>query len=843
MDFLDPPQPQRIKHIRDIHGETFTDYYEWLRNKDSQDVQSYVAAQDAYADKRLEKVKPLASALFDELKSHVEENDMSVPVRLFGYWYFTRTQEGRQYGISCRVPVKSDSDWDPPRIEPGNNTPLDGEEIIFDANREAQGHDFFRTGGIDLSDDGRWMLYLVDTRGDERYDCYVRDLASGRQMPDTIRGISSNACFTPDGQWIFYTRVNDAWRPDSVWRHRMGTDTTEDREVFHEDDGRFNCGVGLSFDESLIVIECSSKTTSEVHFLDVGDPEGEFSTFIPRRDGVEYDVSFAKFEDAREILREQVQAARLSGAGKDSIRLAELAEGIRTDEEGNIPVAVVVHNVYDPNFQIDIINMLEKQPPYTLGDGTCIARGSDYGCEKAEAEHRRIPVDTPYSDAVNPGILQSARGLAIGGLGVYRHFVTLAYRSSGLPHIAVEIKGCALADYVLGRPWGFTELTGQDPHALYSVDSTGNPSYEAPTLRYSFTSYVHPAQLRAYDPAAGKDTLLKAASVKNYNEEEYAERRIWVRVRDGEKVPVSLTWKRGLVPAMDEACDRDGRPLGLGMTDYVLDAPGIEEAQKAAAGVWGAAAIAPTATAAPMFITAYGSYGISCDPGFGVPRLSFLDRGVLRAEVHTRGGGEMGRAWYEQGRRLNKINTFNDFIDVTAALQARGWASPETTVANGGSAGGLLMGAVANRAPFLYAGIEADVPFVDALNSILDPSLPLTVTEWDEWGDPLHDKNVYGYMRAYTPYENVASARERSELFGTPHFPRIFITTSMNDTRVLYVEPLKWLSRLQEAEVGADAFARIETEAGHGGVSGRYKAWKQVSLENAWCLAAMGIRK
>ena len=125
-----------------------------------------------------------------------------------------------------------------------------------------------------------------------------------------------------------------------------------------------------------------------------------------------------------------------------------------------------------------------------------------------------------------------------------------------------------------------------------------------------------------------------------------------------------------------------------------------------------------------------------------MPRLSFLDRGVLRAEVHTRGGGEMGRAWYEQGRRLNKINTFNDFIDVTAALQARGWAFPETTVANGGSAGGLLMGAIANRAPFLYAGIEADVPFVDALNSILDPSLPLTVTEWDEWGDPLHDKNV-----------------------------------------------------------------------------------------------------
>ena len=834
MDFMDPPQPQRIKHIRDIHGETFTDYYEWLRNKDSQDVQSYVAAQDAYADKRLEKVKPLASALFDELKSHVEENDMSVPVRLFGYWYFTRTQEGRQYGISCRVPVKSDSDWDPPRIEPGNNTPLDGEEIIFDANREAQGHDFFRTGGIDLSDDGRWMLYLVDTRGDERYDCYVRDLASGRQMPDTIRGISSNACFTPDGQWIFYTRVNDAWRPDSVWRHRMGTDTTEDREVFHEDDGRFNCGVGLSFDESLIVIECSSKTTSEVHFLDVGDPEGEFSTFIPRRDGVEYDVSFAKFEDAREILREQVQAARLSGAGKDSIRLAELAEGIRTDEEGNIPVAVVVHNVYDPNFQIDIINMLEKQPPYTLGDGTCIARGSDYGCEKAEAEHRRIPVDTPYSDAVNPGILQSARGLAIGGLGVYRHFVTLAYRSSGLPHIAVEIKGCALADYVLGRPWGFTELTGQDPHALYSVDSTGNPSYEAPTLRYSFTSYVHPAQLRAYDPAAGKDTLLKAASVKNYNEEEYAERRVWVRVRDGEKVPVSLTWKRGLVPAMDEACDRDGRPLGLGMTDYVLDAPGIEEAQKAAARVWGAASAAPTATAAPMFITAYGSYGISCDPGFGVPRLSFLDRGVLRAEVHTRGGGEMGRAWYEDGKGLAKEHTFTDFIACAKWLHSSGWVADQRLAAEGSSAGGLLMGAVANLAPDQFRAIHADVPFVDALTTILRPELPLTVGEWEEWGNPIDSPEIYEYMRSYSPTENVVEAE----------YPAVLATTSFNDIRVFYVEPTKWVQILRERSsndpIARPILEQIEMAAGHGGKLGRYDRWDKQSFELAWILDQIG---
>ena len=196
----------------------------------------------------------------------------------------------------------------------------------------------------------------------------------------------------------------------------------------------------------------------------------------------------------------------------------------------------------------------------------------------------------------------------------------------------------------------------------------------------------------------------------------------------------------------------------------------------------------------------------------------------------------MGRAWYEQGRRLNKKHTFEDFVDAARALQNAGLANPARTVADGGSAGGLLMGAVANLAPECFAGIEADVPFVDALTSILDPSLPLTVTEWDEWGDPLHDAEVYRYMKSYTPYENAPSSADDPR---TAHFPRIFITTSMNDTRVLYVEPLKWLARLQSA--GIDAIAKIEVEAGHGGISGRYKQWQELAYENAWCLSVMGV--
>ena len=308
------------------------------------------------------------------------------------------------------------------------------------------------------------------------------------------------------------------------------------------------------------------------------------------------------------------------------------------------------------------------------------------------------------------------------------------------------------------------------------------------------------------DPDTGEDRLLKRATVLGgFDPRDYMERRVWVTARDGERIPVSLVWHRDC-PAQDS----------------------------------------------PMFITGYGAYEISSDPGFSVSRLSMLDRGVLYAVPHVRGGGEMGRAWYEQGRRLNKKHSFEDFVDATRALQKAHLADAWRTVANGGSAGGLLMGAIANMAPECYAGVEADVPFVDALTSILDPSLPLTVTEWDEWGDPLHDADVYRYMKSYSPYENApegadgeagagaASTRSLQRQSSRP-FPRIFATTSMNDTRVLYVEPLKWVSRLQAA--GIDAIIKIEVEAGHGGTSGRYKQWREVSYENAWCLSVMGLTR
>ena len=290
--------------------------------------------------------------------------------------------------------------------------------------------------------------------------------------------------------------------------------------------------------------------------------------------------------------------------------------------------------------------------------------------------------------------------------------------------------------------------------------------------------------------ATGELTLLKRQPVlpapdgTPYRPEDYEQYREWARVAggeaDGTRIPISLVCRKGT--------PRDG--------------------------------------SAPCLLYGYGSYEISRDPVFSIPALSLLDRGFVYAIAHVRGGGELGRAWYTGGKLLHKKNTFTDFIACAEHLEKSGWTSASRLVARGGSAGGLLMGAVANLAPRDFAGILAQVPFVDALNTILDPSLPLTVTEWEEWGDPLHDPEVYAYMKSYTPYENVTGQV----------YPPIFALGGLNDTRVTYHEPAKWIARLRAVAKGGPFLLKIEMEAGHGGRSGRYDAWREEALVLAWVI-------
>ncbi|GAA3590905.1 S9 family peptidase [Klugiella xanthotipulae] len=701
-----PHAPQRPT-ARTHHGDTVIDNYEWLREKDSPEVIAYLEAENAYADARTAHLEPLRESLFTEIKERTVETDMSVPTRLGDWWYYARTVEGQQYGLQCRAPLAGPDDWTPPRLDP--QVPVPGEQLLLDGNVEAEGHDFFSLGSFDVSGCGSLLLYSTDTIGDERYTIRIRDLATGRDLPDTIPETSPGAIFAPDAATIYYTTCDEAWRPDTVWCHPLGSSEAPTR-VFHEPDERYWVGVGRTRSRRYLIIELGSKITTEYHLLDTREPEAGFRIVWPRREGVEYSVEHAVLN------------------GED--------------------VLLVLHNDGAPNCELVAL------APSIPGTGP---------------EGARVVI--PHNDTVR-----------LEDVSAFETFITLDYRRDGLTQVALAPVS-ALAGTLTTAD---SELAFDEP--LYTVHSGGNPEWSQRTLRLSYGSLVTPSTVLSVDVATGERSILKQQRVLGtFDPARYEQRREWAIAADGTRIPISLV-SATAVPGQPDDGPR------------------------------------------PLHLYGYGSYESSIDPGFSIARLSMLDRGVIFAIAHVRGGGEMGRYWYEEGKLLAKNNTFTDFIACAEHLIARGYTVPERMVAEGGSAGGLLMGAVANLAPELWAGILASVPFVDPLTSILDPSLPLTVIEWDEWGDPLHNSDVYAYMKAYSPYENV-----RSDV----RYPRILAMTSLNDTRVLYVEPAKWIARLRENN--APVLLKTEMTAGHGGVSGRYNAWRERAFELSWLLDVLGL--
>ena len=364
-------------------------------------------------------------------------------------------------------------------------------------------------------------------------------------------------------------------------------------------------------------------------------------------------------------------------------------------------------------------------------------------------------------------------------VNAFETHVVVGRRRDGLTGVEVH----ALATPEAGP----VDVTFAEPvHAVYAH---GAEDYDTDRVRLFYTSLVTPPSVLSLDLASAELTTLKTTPVLDhptrgaYSPDDYVSERIWATADDGTQVPISLVRHR----------------------DTPIDGT------------------------APALLYGYGSYEISIDPTFSMMRLSLLDRGFVYAIAHIRGGGELGRAWYENGKMLAKRNTFTDFIAAARHLVSAGYTSADRLAAQGGSAGGLLMGAIANLAPDAFRAIHASVPFVDALTTILDPELPLTVTEWEEWGDPLHNADVYAYMKSYSPYENVTAQA----------YPAILATTSLNDTRVFFVEPAKWIAALRDtATNGPDRpiLFRCEMVAGHGGVSGRYNAWREAAFEYAWLI-------
>lgn len=689
-----PPVAKRVEHRREFHGDVFIDPYEWLRDKSDPEVIAYLEAENDYAEQSTAKLEPLRQRIFEEIKARTKETDLSVPIRRGAWWYYARSFEGKQYGVQCRCPIDDPEDWQPPLLD--EHTEIPGEQVLLDENVEAEGHDFFALGAASVSPDGNVLAYSVDTVGDERYTLRFKDLRTDERYPDEIVGIGAGATWATDNRTVYYVTVDEAWRPDTVWRHRLGSGLPAEK-VYHEPDERFWLAVGRTRSEAYVLIASGSAITSEVRYADAADPHAEFATVWPRRDGVEYSVEHANV------------------GGQDRF--------------------LILHNDGAVNFK-----MVE------------------------------VPVDDPTAQRT---LIDHRDDVRLDGVDAFKRHLVISYRREALPRIQLwPIRD----DGNYGEP---DEISFESE--LMSTGLGANPSWDSPKLRIGAGSFVTPVQIYDLDLASGERTLLREEPVLgDYRREDYVERRDWAYTDDGTRIPVSIVHRAG------------------------IEFP------------------------APTALYGYGAYEICEDPRFSIARLSLLDRGMVFAIAHVRGGGEMGRLWYEQGKLLSKKNSFTDFVAVAHHLIDSGLTRPEQLVALGGSAGGLLMGAVANLAPELFAGIWAQVPFVDPLTTILDPSLPLTVTEWDEWGNPLQDKDVYDYMKSYSPYENVTSK----------NYPPIFAMTSLNDTRVYYVEPAKWVAALRHTNAnGNPVLLKTQMSAGHGGISGRYERWKEIAYQYAWLLA------
>ena len=707
-----PPRPTTTEH----HGRKRTDDYDWLRDKESPEVLGYLEAENAWTEHRTAHLAPLRERLFGEIKDRTQETDLSVPTRREGYWYYGRSFEGKEYGASCRVPVADEDDWTPPRPAEDcapDQPALPGEEVLLDLNELAEGHEFFSLGGSAVSPDSTLLAYSTDVVGDERYTVRVKDLRTGGLLEDEIAGVIGGATWDPSGEAFYYVTLDESWRADKIWRHRLGAPQAEDELVLHEQDGRFWVGIGRSRTQRFVLIASGSKTTTEYHVLDTERRDLGFRCFAAREEGVEYSLEHAVL------------------GGEDRF--------------------LVLHNATGPDFELGV-----------------------------------APVD-PTPRAGWTALVPHDPAVRLEEVDAFAGHLVVHQRSGGLTQLRIiELDQHGTGDDYLVE---FDRET-------YTVGSGGNPTFDQPVVRLGYGSLATPSSVYDYDVRSRGLTLLKQAPVLPsptwgaFDPDDYEEHRLWATADDGERIPISVVCRRG---------PREDVGGGTGPV--------------------------------PCLLYGYGAYEMSMDPSFSVARLSLLDRGAAVALAHVRGGGGVGRRWYDDGKLLRKQHTFSDFVACARHLVDTGWTTADRLVAEGGSAGGLLMGAVANQAPECFAGISANVPFVDPLTSMLDSTLPLTVTEYDEWGNPEADPEVYDYIASYAPYDNVADRP----------YPPILAETSLHDTRVLYVEPAKWTARIRATAPSADVLLRTQMSAGHGGVSGRYQAWRDRAFSLAWILDRMGL--
>uniref|UniRef100_A0A0G4FNG3 Prolyl endopeptidase n=1 Tax=Chromera velia CCMP2878 TaxID=1169474 RepID=A0A0G4FNG3_9ALVE len=752
-----------------------TDPFFWMRDDTRKDpkIIAHIEKENRHTEAQMAPLKGVEEQIYQEFLSHMLETESKLPYpRGLGYYYYTRTEQGKSYPFHCR------------KERPGVETaPIEGEEMILDVNRLSVGKNYTDVGVVEPSPDHSLVGISADFSGYETYEIFFRVAGTEEPRGETLKDVDSTIVWGTDNSTVFYLMsfpllcslwgeisfflrasvVFSYWggekvwsvkfhflmcflqveshlclllltvctffllcllqtfdeehRPHKVWMHTLGTPQSDDILLFTEDDKRFWVGVDKSNSGRFLLIGTGSKVQDEYWFVDLKDVKGA---------------------DAHKKAAQQVKCMQK--------RLPDLR--------------------YDVEHWGDSFYMVTNK------DG---------------AKNGKI-MKTPIS---SPGVSSWKELFPYNSAVQYKRLLPFKNK------IAVS-----------GREGGFSQVWVLDPASgkigrvpmeeeAHMAWISSNYLFETELLRFGYSSLTTPSSLLDYNMTKGTSELLWQQNVPNYVPEEYEAQRIVAPSHDGTLIPMSIVYSKKVYPEGPEKASREKEPV-------------------------------------PTMLYGYGSYGVSVDPSFDFKRIPLLNRGMVYAIAHIRGGGEMGRPWYEdEGKFLTKKNTFLDFVAAAERLTGPdGFTSPERLGITGRSAGGLLIGATLNLRPDLFGAAVADVPFVDVMTTMCDPSIPLTVGEWEEWGNPNEQKFFY-YMLEYSPYDNIRHEK----------YPALLVTAGLNDPRVAYWEPCKWVAKLRETKNDShQVLLKVDMSSGHFSASDRYKNMRERAFEYAFVVDRLGCK-
>ena len=682
------PQLKKKTELKSCHNTTWEDNYSWVHQsnildvlKDSSkldpEVRKYLDEENKFTDFHLKDTKQCQKKLFDEIKGRIKLDDESIPFKDKTYEYWTKTTKKGNYSIKLRRLIGSD---------------ITEEYWNGDEEKNKLRTEYFGVGDLEVSHNDKILGYSLDLKGSEYYTIYLRDIKTGKSISDNIKDTSGSITFSLDDKYIFYSKLDKFHRPRKIYRHTIGSNSSDDILIFEEKSDAFTVGIGITSDEKFFIITTSDHNTSEQYYFGINEEKPEPKLIKNRKKGIIYSVN--------------------SWDGQFYMHTNENAE----------------------DFKIDICKDLSKQEWISY---------------------------IPPQDEV-----------LVGGLTFLSNWTIRSEVSDALAKIFVKNK-----------------LTGEEEEISFTDEKVIEPGISlvqkdrnTDEIYLSYSSPKTQSRTNLYNIKSKKGKLVKEQEIPSGHDPiNYIVERIECISHDGRKVPITLT--------RHKKTKLDG--------------------------------------SAHLLLYGYGSYGSSMSPSFSSTKLSLIDRDIIWATAHIRGGMERGMKWWKEGKLLNKKNTFEDYLAAGDYLVKKKYTSKKKVIGFGGSAGGLLMGAAVNKNPDLFLAIIMAVPFVDSLTTNLDHTLPLTVGEFDEFGNAKENKEHFDYIYSYAPYNNIKKME----------YPHMLITTSLSDNRVLFDEPLKFTAKLRDYKTDNNLLLlKTEMNAGHGGKSGRDGAIEEIALDYAFAL-------